>query len=121
MSEFNILSVDDSPYMREIVTQTLNTKSDYRVLQAGNGEEAIKALQENFVHLVITDINMPIMDGVAFIKEARRKYADLPIIVLTTESGDILKKEVMILGANGWLVKPFRPIQLLALVKEILE
>lgn len=121
MSEFNILSVDDSQYMREIVTQTLNTNSDFHVMQASNGAEAMKVIQDNHVHLVITDINMPIMDGVTFIKEARKVNTDLPIIVLTTESGDSLKKEVMNLGANGWIVKPFRPVQLLSLVKDMLS
>jgi two-component system chemotaxis response regulator CheY len=119
MSEFNILSVDDSQYMREIITQILNTNKDYRVMQASNGAEAMKVIQENFIHLVITDINMPIMDGATFVQEAKKNYPGLPILVLTTESGDSLKKEVMGYGANGWIVKPFRPIQLVSLVKEV--
>jgi len=121
MSDFNVLSVDDSQYIREIVTQTLKTNSRYSVFQAVNGSDALQVIKDNFIHLAITDINMPVMDGVTFIKEARKLYPTLPIIVLTTESGDSLKKEVMDIGANGWIIKPFRPVQLLTLVKEILE
>lgn len=119
MSKYNILSVDDSQSMREIIMKTLNTNTDYRVLQASNGEEAMRAIQENFIHLVVTDIHMPVMNGVMFIQEAKKKYPGLPILVLTTESEGPLKQEVMKYGANGWIVKPFKLLQLLSIVKEI--
>ncbi len=115
-----ILIIDDSQYMLELVKQAL-THGSYNVIQAQDGSKGLEAIQNNEIHLVITDINMPVMDGVTFVKELRKTNKTLPVIVLTTESGEALKKEVMNMGASGWLVKPFRPVQLLNIVKETLS
>lgn len=115
-----ILFVDDSGTMRTIVSQTLQL-SQFKVVQATNGLEALNSFKSNPVDLIITDINMPEMDGISLIKEIRAINTDVPILVLTTESRDSLKQEAFKLGANGWVVKPFKPTQIISMINEILN
>lgn len=116
-----ILLVDDSVSMREMVGFTLKG-AGYAVSQAEDGVEALKFAQGNTVDLVITDINMPNMDGITLIKELRGlpAYKFIPILTLTTENSAEKKQLGKIAGATGWIVKPFDPDHLLSTVKRVL-
>ena len=117
-----VLVVDDSVSMRHMVTFTLKG-AGYEVVEAGGGKEAVAILNGGAKpHLVITDLNMPNMDGIALIKEIRGMAAHkfTPVLMLTTESADGKKKEGQSAGATGWIVKPFNPDQMLATIKKVL-
>ncbi len=117
-----IMTVDDSPSIIKVVTMTL--KGDgYDVVDAGDGKQALAKLKTTPINMLITDLNMPNMDGITLIKEVRKdeKYKWIPIIMLTTESQDSKKQEGKAAGASGWIVKPFTPEQLLAVVKKVLK
>ena len=117
-----ILAVDDSASMRQMVGFTLKG-AGHEVLEATDGAEALNlAKSQNGVDLVISDINMPNMDGIALIKELRKlgNYKFTPILMLTTESGSDKKTEGKAAGATGWIVKPFNPEQLLATIAKVL-
>ena len=115
-----IMSVDDSASMRQMIAFTLR-KEGYEVMDAVDGEDAIKKLEGKKVNLVITDLNMPNLDGIGLIKKLKAKpeFKFVPIIMLTTESQDLKKAEGKAAGAAGWIVKPFKPEQLVAVVKKI--
>ncbi len=117
-----ILTVDDSASIRQLVKFTLK-KAGYSVLEGSNGEEGLNVAQSNDVDMVITDLNMPIMDGINLIKQLRAvsKYRYIPIIMLTTESDASMKQKGKAAGATGWIVKPFKPEQLLAVIKKVLR
>lgn len=116
-----ILSVDDSASIRQMVKFTL-TKEGYEVIDASDGVDALGKLGGRKVDMVVTDLNMPNMDGITLIKELRKlpvcKF--IPIIMLTTESQDSKKQEGKSAGATGWIVKPFKPEQLVGVVKKVL-
>jgi two-component system chemotaxis response regulator CheY len=114
-----IMAVDDSQTMLNMVRQTLEA-GGYQVIVAADGQEGLQKLNETPVQLIITDINMPVMDGLSFIKEIRKSDQETPILTLTTESEDIMQKKGHDAGANGWIIKPFRPAQLLDIIKQIL-
>jgi len=117
----SILLVDDSVSMREMVGFTLKG-AGYTVSQAEDGVEALKFAQKNNVDLVITDINMPNMDGITLIKELRAlpAYKFIPILTLTTENSAEKKQLGKVAGATGWIVKPFDPDHLLSTVRRVL-
>lgn len=117
-----ILAVDDSASMRQMVSFTLKG-AGHDVCEACDGVEALKtAHSNNDFDLVISDINMPNMDGISLIKELRTitSYKFTPILMLTTESGGDKKSEGKAAGATGWIVKPFNPDQLLATIEKVL-
>lgn len=116
-----IMSVDDSASMRQMVTFTLKG-AGYDVVEADDGVKALDVARSKKVDLVVTDINMPNMDGITLIRQLRSlpSYQFTPILMLTTESGDGKKQEGKAAGATGWLVKPFNPDQLLATIKKVL-
>ena len=116
-----ILAVDDSSSMRQMVSFTLKSQN-YDVIEAEDGLAALKIAQSNKVDLVLTDLNMPIMDGLQLIKELRAlpAYKFTPIIMLTTESSEKKKQEGKDAGATGWLVKPFNPEKLLSTLQRVL-
>ena len=116
-----ILVVDDSASMRQMVTFTLKG-AGYDVMEASDGVEALTCAQGNSFNAVITDVNMPNMDGITLTKELRglANYRFVPILTLTTESSVEKKMEGKAAGATGWLVKPFNPDQLLATIKKVL-
>jgi len=116
-----ILAVDDSASMRQMVSFTLKG-AGHDVKEACDGVEALRVAQANTFDLVLTDINMPNMDGVSLIKELRAlpAYKFIPMLTLTTESGAEKKMEGKRAGATGWIVKPFSPDQLLATIKKVL-
>ncbi len=117
----SILAVDDSTSMRQMVSFTLKG-AGYDVVEAGDGNEALSIAQGNSVDLVVTDVNMPRMDGITLIKELRAlpDYEFTPILMLTTESNVAKKQEGKDAGATGWIVKPFDPDQLILTVKTVL-
>jgi len=117
----SILAVDDSASMRQMVTFTLKG-AGYEVLEAADGVEALTKARGKKVDLVITDLNMPNKDGISLIRELRAlpDYKFVPILMLTTESGDDKKQAGKAAGATGWIVKPFNPEQLLKTVQKVL-
>jgi two-component system chemotaxis response regulator CheY len=116
-----ILIVDDSPSMREMIRFTLES-AGYQVITAADGIEAMEYANQNSANLVVTDINMPNMDGITLIQELRKleSYKFTPILTLTTEGGDDLKQDGKDAGATGWIVKPFDPDSLLKVVQRVL-
>lgn len=117
-----ILAVDDSPSMRKMVAFTL-TGAGYQVLEAADGQEALEKAQQQHVDLVLTDQNMPRLDGLGLIRKLRAdpKYKDTPILMLTTESSDLMKEAGKTAGATGWLVKPFDPARLLEVIQKVVK
>ena len=117
----SIMAVDDSVSMRQMVSYTLKG-AGYDVIEAEDGRDALDKAKGAKVNLVLTDVNMPKMDGIALIKELRNlpDYKFIPILMLTTESGTDKKGEGKAAGATGWIVKPFNPDQLLATIKKVL-
>lgn len=116
-----IMTADDSASVRQMVSFTLK-QSGYDVVEAVDGKDALQKLGAQKVDMLITDLNMPNLDGIGLIKGARTLPACkfIPIIMLTTESQDSKKQEGKTAGATGWIVKPFKPEQLLAVVKKVL-
>ena len=117
-----ILAVDDSASMRQMVGITL-TGAGHQVQQAPDGVEALEIAEKETFDLVITDVNMPNMDGITLVRElrARANYRYVPLLVLTTEATVERKQEGKAAGATGWLVKPFNPERLLATVTKVLS
>jgi two-component system chemotaxis response regulator CheY len=113
----NILVVDDSRSMRQMLSFTLQ-QSGYRVIEAADGVEALELVAQTSFDLILTDQNMPRMDGLTLIEDLRRKsaYNAVPLLVLTTESGAEMKARARAAGANGWIVKPFDPQSLISTV-----
>lgn len=116
-----ILAVDDSGSLRQMVAFSL-TAAGYQVVQAVDGQDGLNKAQDQVVDLVLTDQNMPIMDGLTLIKNLRGmgSYAKVPILMLTTESSDEMKAKGKAAGANGWLVKPFDPKRLIDVVQKVI-
>jgi two-component system, chemotaxis family, chemotaxis protein CheY len=116
-----ILSVDDSASMRQMVRLTL-AGNGYDVSEAVDGRDALAKAQQTAFHMVITDLNMPNMDGLALIRELRQMpaYKGVPIVFLTTESDESRKIEAKSAGATGWITKPFNKEQLTAVVRKVL-
>lgn len=116
-----ILAVDDSASMRQMVSFTLQG-AGYEVVEACDGQEALNKAKQNQVDLVLSDVNMPVMDGISLIKQLRTlpSYKFTPILMLTTESAADKKTEGKAAGATGWIVKPFNPDQLLNTIKKVL-
>ncbi len=115
-SRKSILAVDDSLTIRELINFVLSN-AGYEVVLAEDGVEGLERLQPD---VIITDVNMPRMDGLTFIERARDTRArGTPILVLTTESEPALKARAKAAGATGWIVKPFNPVQLVAAVQRV--
>lgn len=116
-----IMTVDDSASVRQMVCFTLK-KEGYAVIEAVDGKDALAKLTGQ-VDLIITDLNMPNLDGIGLIKAVRANqgYRFTPVVMLTTESQDAKKMEGKAAGATGWIVKPFKPEQLVAVVKKVIR
>lgn len=115
-----IMIVDDSASMRQVVGIALKSEG-YTVIEGRDGKDALSKLTGQKVHLIISDVNMPVMDGITFVKEVKQlpNYKFTPIIMLTTESEDNKKKEGQAAGARAWMVKPFKSDQLLSAVQKL--
>ncbi|MGN7612813.1 response regulator [Magnetococcales bacterium HHB-1] len=116
-----IMTVDDSSSVRQMVSLTLKG-AGYDVVEGVDGQDALNKLKASPVDMVVTDLNMPNMDGITLIRNLRQlpQYKFTPIIMLTTESQAGKKQEGKSAGATGWIVKPFKPDQLLGVVKKVL-
>jgi two-component system, chemotaxis family, chemotaxis protein CheY len=116
----SILIVDDSASVRQVVSIALKQKG-YDVIEGADGKDALTKLTGQKVHLIISDVNMPNMDGISLVKavKAMPAYKFTPIVMLTTESQEAKKKEGQMAGAKAWIVKPFRPDQLLDVVQKL--
>ena len=115
-----ILTVDDSKTMRDMVAFTLKG-AGFDVLEAVDGQDALSKVAGKRVDVVITDINMPIMDGITLVKELRGQadFKATPILMLTTETDDDKRQQGKAAGATGWIVKPFDPEKLLQVVNKV--
>lgn len=116
-----ILTVDDSPSIRKMVAFTVKS-AGYAVIEAVDGEDGLAKARTNDIALVLTDQNMPKMDGITLVKSLRAmpKYRTTPILVLTTEASPEMKAKGKAAAATGWLVKPFAPATLLEVVKKVI-
>ena len=116
-----VLIVDDSASLRQVVNIALKG-AGYNVIEACDGKDALSKLNGEKIHLIISDVNMPNMDGITFVKETKKlpNYKFTPIIMLTTESQEDKKKEGQAAGAKAWVVKPFQPAQMLSAVSKLI-
>ncbi|MFP6848408.1 MAG: response regulator [Pseudomonas sp.] len=116
-----ILIVDDSASIRQVVGMTLKN-AGYDVIEGVDGKDALTKLDGRKVHLIISDVNMPNMDGITFLKNVKQlpNYKFTPVIMLTTEAGDGKKGEGQAAGAKAWVVKPFQPAQMLTAVSKLI-
>jgi len=117
----SIMIIDDSASMRQVVSITLK-KAGYDMIEACDGKDALGKLTGQKVHLMICDVNMPNMDGISFLKQVKTlpNYRFTPIIMLTTESQETKKQEGRAAGAKAWMVKPFKPEQLLEAISKLI-
>lgn len=117
-----IMTVDDSSSIRQMVSFVLRG-AGYTIVEACDGVDALAKLNGQDLHLVLSDINMPRMDGLELTRQLRAKpqYKFVPIVLVTTESHPEKKQEGKAAGATGWIVKPFNPEQLLAVVKKVVR
>ncbi len=116
-----ILVVDDSTSLRQVVAMTLKSQG-FDVVEGCDGKDALTKLDGRKVHLIVSDLNMPNMDGLSFVREVKKlaTYKFVPIIMLTTESDEKLKAEGQAAGLKAWMVKPFKPEQMLAAVNKLI-
>ncbi len=116
-----ILVVDDSASLRQVVNLAL-ASAGYDVIEAVDGVDALNKLDGRKVHLIISDVNMPNMDGITLVREIKQRadYKFTPIIMLTTESQEDKKAQGQAAGARAWVVKPFQPAQMLAAVAKLI-
>ncbi len=117
-----VMIADDSASMRQMLSFTLS-QAGYDVAEAVDGQDALSKIATAPIDMLITDLNMPKVDGFELIKQVRsqQKYRFIPILMLTTESQEEKKQQGKTVGATGWIVKPFQPDQLLAVVKKVLR
>ena len=118
----SILAVDDSVSMRQMVSYTLKS-AGFEVVEAVDGEDAFEKARQRHFDLVLTDQNMPRLDGIGLTKKLREhpSFKATPILILTTESSDQMKQAGRAAGATGWLVKPFDPVRLIEVIHKVIR
>jgi len=123
MSEHNFLVVEDSPTMRQLITFALKRIPGSKVVEANDGIDALKKLSTQKFDIILTDINMPIMDGLKLVSMVRNDpvHKAIPIIIITTEGADEDRKRGLALGANAYIAKPIQTADLLSVVSEIIS
>ena len=116
-----IMTVDDSASVRMMVSFTLS-ELGFDIVEAVDGNDALRKIEKKRIDMLITDINMPGLDGIGLVRKIRENpsYRFIPIIILTTESEALKKQEGRAAGATGWIVKPFKPEQLVSAVKKVM-
>lgn len=114
-----VLAVDDSEPVRKLVSLVLKA-AGYEVTTASNGAEALQKFQQDYYDLVVTDMNMPVMHGLELIRSIRETNGDVPILALTSESETEIRRRGSEAGANGWVLKPFQPVQFIDLVAQVI-
>lgn len=122
-SEFQCLIVEDSPMMRQLLVFALSRVRHLKVTEADDGVDGLRKLATGKFDIILTDINMPIMDGLKLVKRVRTDpvHKDVPIVVITTESAEEDRKRALALGANAYITKPIQAPQVIATVKELLR
>ena len=123
MSDIHFLVVEDSPTMRQLITFALKRVHGSKIVEASDGIDALKKLSAQKFDMVLTDINMPIMDGLKLVSLIRGndQHKDIPIIIVTTEGADEDRKKGLALGANAYLPKPIQTAELLKLVNQYVK
>jgi two-component system chemotaxis response regulator CheY len=123
MPEYNFLVVEDSPTMRQLIAFALKRIPESNIVEANDGIDALKKLSTQKFDMILTDINMPIMDGLKLVSMVRNDPAHkgIPIVIITTEGAEEDRKRGMALGANAYIAKPIQTADLLNVVNEILE
>ncbi len=122
-NEVNFLVVEDSPTMRQLISFSLKRIRNARIVEAGNGVDALKKVAETKFDLIIADINMPLMDGLKLLSILRKDpvYSTVPVIIVTTEGAEADRERGLKLGANAYLPKPVQTSELLKTIKELLK
>ncbi|HEV7292509.1 response regulator [Devosia sp. RR2S18] len=122
MTSLRVLTVDDSRTILAMLHHTLSN-AGFEVLQAEDGKQGLDMLKNETVDVVITDINMPVMDGIEFIKQVRAsgQYQSLPILILTTETSQDKRDQGKAAGGTGWIVKPFDPEKLISVIHRVVH
>jgi two-component system chemotaxis response regulator CheY len=122
-AEYTCLVVEDSPMMRQLLVFALSRVKNLRVTEADDGVDGLRKLAGNNYDIILTDINMPIMDGLKLVKRVRTDpvHKDTPIVVITTEGSDEDRQRAIALGANAYITKPIQAPQVIAKVKELLK
>ena len=120
--EFHCLVVEDSPMMRQLLVFALSRVKQLKVTEADDGVDGLRKLAAGKFDIILTDINMPIMDGLKLVKRVRTDpvHKDVPIVVITTESAEEDRQRALALGANAYITKPIQAPQVIAKVKELL-
>jgi len=123
MEEYKILIVEDSPTMRQLIAFSLKRLKNIRIVEANDGVDGLKKLSQDSFNLIITDINMPVMDGLKLVSLIRKDaiYKTVPIFIITTEGGQEDKDRAMALGANAYITKPISGPRVLEMVKNYLD
>jgi len=123
VEEYRFLVVEDSPTMRQLITFGLKRLKNAQVTEASNGVDALKKLSEDKFHLMVVDINMPLMDGLKLLNIVRKDpiHGHIPVIIVTTEGATVDREKGLKLGANAYLAKPIQTNDLLKTVREVLK
>ena len=122
-SDFSCLVVEDSPMMRQLLVFALSRVKNLKVTEADDGVDGLRKLASGKFDIILTDINMPIMDGLKLVKRVRSDptHKDTPVIIITTEGAEEDRKRALELGANAYITKPIQAPQVIAKVKELLK
>ncbi|HEY5512925.1 MAG TPA: response regulator [Geomonas sp.] len=123
MSEYNVLIVEDSPTMRQLIAFALKRIRGVRIVEANDGVDGLKKLSSERFDLILTDINMPIMDGLKLVSLVRNdaNYKSIPIVVITTEGAQEDRERALALGANDYITKPIQPTKILEVARNLLK
>src|SRR3970040_2142435 len=123
MPEYKLLIVEDSPTMRQLIIFALKRLRNIKFTEADDGVDGLKKLSQDIYNLIITDINMPVMDGLKLVSLIRKDalHKDIPVVIITTEGGKEDRERAITLGANAYLTKPIQAPQVLKVVKELLK
>lgn len=123
MADIRFLVVEDSPTMRQLITFSLKRIPNSKIVEASDGVDALKKLKENRFDLIVSDINMPLMDGLKLVSMIRNDpaYRSTPIVIVTTEGSQTDREKGLALGANAYLSKPIQTNELLKIVRDLLK
>lgn len=123
MSDYNVLVVEDSPTMRQLIVFALKRIRGFRIVEANDGVDGLKKLSAEKFDLILTDINMPIMDGLKLVSMVRNdpNYKETPIVVITTEGATEDRERALALGANEYITKPIQTMKILDTVKKLMS
>lgn len=123
MADYNILIVEDSPTMRQLISFALKRIRGVRIVEAGDGVDGLKKISAEKFQMIFTDINMPVMDGLKLISLVREdaSHKGVPIVVITTEGAQEDRQRALALGANDYITKPIQPNRILEVAKQLLQ